>query len=102
TGPPRRGQPARVEHEYERTGALALLAALDVRTGKVFASTPATTGITPFMNLMGQVMSQQPYASAPRMFVIVDNGSDPRGTTAPTPRAPSPPSGSPAPTQTRS
>ena len=29
-------------------GALALLAALDVHTGKVFASAPATTGIAPF------------------------------------------------------
>jgi transposase len=38
TGPPGRGRPVRVEHEYDRAGALALLAALDVRTGKVFAS----------------------------------------------------------------
>src|SRR5258707_956324 len=69
-----RGRPARVEHEYQRQGALALLAALDVRTGKVFAATPATTGITPFMDLIGQVMNAEPYASAPRVFVIVDNG----------------------------
>jgi hypothetical protein len=53
-----------------------------VRTGKVFASTPATTGITPFMDLIGQVMSAGPYASAPRVFVIVDNGSDHRGQAA--------------------
>jgi len=75
TSPPARGRPARVEHEYQRQGALALLAALDVRTGKVSASTPATTGITPFMDLIGQVMNAEPYASAPRVFVIVDNGS---------------------------
>jgi hypothetical protein len=68
-----------VEHEYDRAGALALLAALDVRTGKVFASCPHTTGIAPFMALMSQVMSQEPYASARRVFVIVDNGSDHRG-----------------------
>jgi transposase len=79
TGPPGRGRPVRVEHEYERAGALALLAALDVRTGKVFASCPPTTGIAPFMTLMGQVMSHEPYHSAPRVFVIVDNGSDHRG-----------------------
>jgi hypothetical protein len=60
-------------------GRPPLLAALDVRTGKVFAATPATTGITPFMDLIGQVMSAEPYASAPRVFVIVDNGSDHRG-----------------------
>ena len=40
----------RVEHEYVRHGALALLAGLDVHTGQVYASTPGTTGITPFMN----------------------------------------------------
>ena len=78
TSPPAPGQ-ARVEHEYERQGALALLAALDARTGKVFASTPGTTGIAPFMALMGQVMSAEPYNSASRVFVIVDNGSDHRG-----------------------
>jgi len=80
TTPPGPGQPMRVEHEYRRNGALALLAALDVHTGTVpAAATPATTGIAPFMALMGQVMSQQPYATAPRVFVIVDNGSDHRG-----------------------
>jgi transposase len=79
TGPPAPGRPVRMEHEYDRAGALALLAALDVRTGKVFASCPQTTGIAPFMALMGQVMSQEPYVSAPRVFVIVDNGSDHRG-----------------------
>jgi transposase len=72
----------RVEHEYQRHGALALLAALDVRTGTVFASTPATTGIAPFTDLMTQVMSQPPYQDAPRVFVIVDNGSDHRGQAA--------------------
>lgn len=76
------GRPARVEHEYVRNGALALLAAFDVHTGKVFASTPKTTGIAPFMELMAQVMSQPEYAGAPRVFVIVDNGSDHRGRAA--------------------
>ena len=79
TSPPGPGRPIRVEHEYQRQGALALLAALDVHTGKVFASTPATTGIAPFMALIGQVMSAGPYKSASRVFVIVDNGSDHRG-----------------------
>lgn len=76
------GRPARVEHEYVRNGALALLAAFDVHTGKVFASTPTTTGIAPFMELMAQVMSQPEYTNAPRVFVIVDNGSDHRGRAA--------------------
>jgi transposase len=82
TSPPARGQPVRVEHEYHRQGALALLAALDVHTGKVFASCPPATGIAPFMDLIAQVMSHEPYASAPRVFVIVDNGSDHRGQAA--------------------
>jgi transposase len=82
TAPAARGKPVRVEHEYVRHGALALLAALDVCTGKVFASTPDTTGIAPFMDLMGKVMSRPEYKDAPRVFVIVDNGSDHRGQTA--------------------
>ena len=83
TSPPGPGQPARVEHEYGRAGALALLAVLDVHTGTVpAAATPPTTGITPFMDVMGQVMAQEPYHSAPRVFVIVDNGSDHRGQAA--------------------
>jgi transposase len=73
------GRPVRVEHEYERHGALALLAGLDVHTGKVFASTPGTTGIVPFMGLVGQVMARPEYKNAPRVFVVVDNGSDHRG-----------------------
>jgi len=82
TVPAARGRPARVEHEYVRHGALALLAALDVHTGKVFAATPDTTGITPFMDLMSQVMTRPEYKNAPRVFVIVDNGSDHRGQAA--------------------
>jgi transposase len=76
------GRPARVEHEYVRHGALALLAGLDVHTGQVFASTPQTTGIVPFMDLAGQVMGRPEYKNAPRVFVIVDNGSDHRGQAA--------------------
>ncbi|HEX9354336.1 MAG TPA: IS630 family transposase [Streptosporangiaceae bacterium] len=76
------GRPVRVEHEYVRHGALALLAGLDVHTGQVFASTPKTTGIIPFMELAGQVMARPEYKDAPRVFVIVDNGSDHRGRAA--------------------
>jgi transposase len=76
------GRPVRVEHEYVRHGALALLAGLDVHTGTVFASTPETTGIVPFMDLVGQVMARPEYRDAPRVFVIVDNGSDHRGKAA--------------------
>ncbi|HEY4851915.1 MAG TPA: IS630 family transposase [Streptosporangiaceae bacterium] len=82
TLPAARGRPVRYEHEYKRQGSLALLAGLDVRTGQVFASTPLTTGIKPFMDLAGQVMARPEYKDAPRVFVIVDNGSDHRGQAA--------------------
>jgi transposase len=76
------GRAVRYEHEYKRQGSLALLAGLDVHTGQVFASTPLTTGIKPFMDLAGQVMARPQYKNAPRVFVIVDNGSDHRGQAA--------------------
>jgi transposase len=76
------GRPVRYEHEYKRQGSLALLAGLDVHTGQVFASTPLTTGIKPFMDLAGQVMARPEYKNAPRVFAIVDNGSDHRGQAA--------------------
>ncbi|WP_240496838.1 helix-turn-helix domain-containing protein [Streptomyces torulosus] len=41
--------------------------------------TEPRTGIDPFMNLVAQVMSTEPYASAKRVFWIVDNGSSHRG-----------------------
>jgi hypothetical protein len=61
------GRPVRYELEYKRKGFLALLAGLDVHTGQVFASTPATTGIKPFMDLAGQVMARPGYKNAPRV-----------------------------------
>ena len=42
----------------------------------------ATTGIAPFTRLAEQVMTAEPYASAGRVFWIVDNGSSHRGTAA--------------------
>ena len=47
-----------MEHEYVRHGALALLAGLDVHTGKAYACTPKTTGIVPFTDLAGEVMDR--------------------------------------------
>ncbi len=82
SAPPAPGRPVRVEHEYKRMGALALLAAFDVHTGEVFASAPERTGIAPFMALVDEVMSREPYRNANRVFVIVDNGSDHRGKAA--------------------
>lgn len=82
TTAPRPGQTARVEHEYDRGGALASLAAWDVRRGGVIGRCEATTGIAPFGRLVDQVMAQEPYRAAPRVFWIVDNGSSHRGSPA--------------------
>ena len=38
-----------------------------------------TTGIEPFARLVAQVMTSEPYASAERVFWVVDNGSSHRG-----------------------
>ena len=82
TTPARPGQAMRVEHEYERGGALAYLAAWDVRRGGAIGRCDATTGIAPFGQLVDLVMAQEPYRSAPRVFWVVDNGSSHRGATA--------------------
>lgn len=65
----------RVEHEYDRGGALACLTALDVHPGTVIGRCAPTTGIAPFAALVEQVMTAEPYASARRVFWVVDNGS---------------------------
>jgi hypothetical protein len=82
TLPSQPGQSMRVEFEYERAGALAYLAAWDVRRAKIFGRCEATTGIVPFGRLVRQVMSQPPYRKAQRVFWIVDNGSSHRGQAA--------------------
>jgi transposase len=76
---PGRARMMRVEHDYQRKGALAYLAAWDVHRGQVIGRCEDTTGIEPFSRLVDQVMSQEPYASAHRVFWITDNGSSHRG-----------------------
>ncbi len=63
TLPPGLARTMRVEHEYQRGGALAYLAAWDVHRGKVFGRCEPTTGIAPFARLVEQVMTIEPYAS---------------------------------------
>ncbi|WP_257226574.1 IS630 family transposase [Rhodococcus opacus] len=82
TQPAGPGRPMRVNHDYRRGGALAYLAAYDVHRAKVFGRCETTTGIVPFTALVDQVMSQEPYASAERVFWVVDNGSSHRGRAA--------------------
>jgi len=79
TLPPGPARMMRVNHDYHRGAALAYLAAYDVGHARVFGRCEATTGIEPFTALVEQVMTQQPYASARRVFWVVDNGSSHRG-----------------------
>jgi transposase len=79
TLPPGRTRVMRVEHEYERGGALAYLAAWDVHRARLFGRCEPTTGIEPFGRLVAQVMTVEPYCSAERVFWVVDNGSSHRG-----------------------
>ena len=76
---PRPREAMRVEHEYERRGALCYFAAWDVRHAKLFGHCAPTSGIAPFNQLVHKVMDHDPYRSAPRVFWVVDNGSSHRG-----------------------
>jgi len=76
---PGKARAMRVEHDYDRGGALAYLAAWDVHRGRIAGRCEDTTGIAPFARLVAQVMTTEPYASADRVFWIVDNGSSHRG-----------------------
>jgi transposase len=62
---PGRARMMRVNHEYERGGALAYLAAYDVHQARVFGQCAPSTGIV-----------------ARRVFWVVDNGSSHRGQAA--------------------
>jgi DDE superfamily endonuclease len=73
----KRGQ--RVEHEYDRRGALCYFAAWDARRARLFDRCEDKDGIVPFDKLIEQFMTIEPYSKARRVFVIVDNGSAHRG-----------------------
>ena len=58
---------------------MTYLDAWDVRRGRIMGRTEHKGGIAAFDRLVWQVMTKEPYASARRVFRIVDNGSDHRG-----------------------
>jgi hypothetical protein len=76
------GRPALVEFEYRRGGTLVYLAAWDVHHATLFDRVEDKTGIEPFARLVEDVMTSEPYASARRVFWIVDNGSSHAGKTS--------------------
>ncbi len=73
------GEGVKVEHEYERMGALCYLAAWDARRAKIFDRCAPKDGIEPFDALVDQFMTQMPYKRARRVFLVIDNGSAHRG-----------------------
>ena len=73
------GRPGLVEFDYRRGGTLAYLAAWDVHHANLFGRVEEKTGIEPFGRLVEQVMTSEPYASARRVFWILDNGSSHAG-----------------------
>ena len=58
---------------------MTYIAAWDVKRAKIFGRCEEKSGIAPFCRLVEQVMAQEPYLSAKRVFWILDNGSSHRG-----------------------
>lgn len=79
TQAPRPGRMMRVEHEYRRMGTLAYLAAWDVHRAALFGRIEPRSTIAAFDRLVEQIMSEEPYRSADRVFLVVDNGTVHRG-----------------------
>ena len=79
TQAPGPGRALRVEHEYKRLGTLAYLVAWDVRRAQLFGRVVSSCNIESFDGFVAQVMSQAPYASAERVFWVVEGGTTHRG-----------------------
>jgi hypothetical protein len=74
-------RPGLVEHEYRRRGTLAYLAAMDVHDPArgLFGHCEDRISNQAFDALVDDVMTSEPYASAQRVFWVVDNGTVHRG-----------------------
>ena len=60
-------------------GAWTYLAAWDVHRARVVGRCEVESGIAPVNRLVGEIMGQEPYKSARRVFWIMDNCSAHRG-----------------------
>ena len=78
---PAPGRDMRAEFEYERGGALQYLAAWGAHRAKTFGRCDEESDIVPFGRLVSQMMTE-PYASARRVFWVVEGGSSHRGQAA--------------------
>ena len=72
TLPARPDLPVRVEHEYQRKGALNLFAAFDTRTGKVYARTAERKRQVEFIAFLEQVDREIP-ADKTTIHIVLDN-----------------------------
>jgi hypothetical protein len=78
-GPPRPGDPATLclarapDRDHHRPQSAVS------HRAKLFGRCERKTGIAPFDRLVAQVMREEPYRSARRVFWITDNGSSHRG-----------------------
>lgn len=72
TLPARAGLPVRVEHEYQRRGALNLFAAFDTRTGKVYGRTAERKRQKEFIEFLEQLDREVP-AQKTTIHVVLDN-----------------------------
>ena len=77
--PPAPRRAMRVEHEYRRHGVCAYLAAWDVHRARLYGTVVQKISIVAFDALVADVMAQEPYRSARRVFWIVDGGTIHRG-----------------------
>ena len=67
-------------HRADEAGAH--LAAWDVHRARLFGRCERRSGIAPFDRLVDDVMTQEPYRSARRVFWVMDNRSAHRGAKA--------------------
>lgn len=72
TLPAQPGLPVRVEHEYERKGALNLFAAFDTRTGKVYAHTAERKRQKEFIEFLEKLDREIP-AEITTIHLVMDN-----------------------------
>jgi transposase len=72
TLPAQPGMPVRVEHEYERKGALNLFAAFDTRSGKVYGHTAARKRQQEFIEFLEQ-LDREIAAEVTVIHVVLDN-----------------------------
>ena len=72
TRPAQPGQPVRVEHEYERKGALNLFAGFDTRTGKVYGLTAQRKRQVEFIAFL-EMLDREIPAGVTVIHVVLDN-----------------------------